>query len=232
MRTQRISRIATVAAAALVLAGGAFLAGCDDHVQVDRDKSIPIQKGQTWAWRPGPVKGSGPAVAARSGRGDRPNSAYRAREDADNPVISRDTLMTRETQDTQAVRDRLKLAFQNTLASKGLVQADDPASATFLVDYHVGIQKRQETVARPVYPPVVCGYYGCWSGWGYWGPTPVVYQRVRFHEGTMVFSLTKANDNRVAFRATSQKVVTRESYSPDELNSAVQHLLKELKPAK
>jgi hypothetical protein len=48
----------------------------------------------------------------------------------------------------------------------------------------------------------------------------------------MVFSLTKANDNRLAFRATSQKVVTRESYSPDEVNSAVQHLLKDLKPAK
>ena len=43
----------------------AALAGCDDHVIVDRDTSIPIRKGMTWAWRP-----SGPAPPAA-------NRAYR-----------------------------------------------------------------------------------------------------------------------------------------------------------
>lgn len=41
------------------------MARCDDHVIVDRDTSIPVRKGMTWAWRP-----SGPAPPAA-------NRAYR-----------------------------------------------------------------------------------------------------------------------------------------------------------
>jgi Domain of unknown function (DUF4136) len=205
-------RFARVIAAGIFVAGTVMLAGCNDHITVDRDPSIPIQRGQTWAWRPAP-------------------SAPQAK--GEGRVISRDVILPQPTLETKLVRDRLKIAFQQTLASKGLVQVDDPSKADFLVDFNVGVQRRQARVATPVYPPaVVCGYYGCWQSWGYWGPAGYVVRNVQFHEGTLVFSLSKANDGRLAFRAISQKVVTPETFSPRQVNEAVKRLLKELKPNK
>ena len=207
-----ISQTKKVVAAASLLLAGIVLVGCNDHIVVDRDPSIPIQRGQTWAWRPAPV------VPARPGEGK---------------IISRDVILPQPTLRTQLVRDRLKMAFQQTLASKGLVQVDDPSKADFLVDFNVGVHRAHARVATPVYPPaVVCGYYGCWQSWGYWGPAGYVVRNVQFHEGTLVFSLKKANDGRLAFRAISQTVVTPESFSPRQVNEAVKHLLKDLKPNK
>jgi hypothetical protein len=205
-------------AIALVV-GCAFLAGCYDNVTVDRDRSIPIQRGMTWAWRPAPAS---------------PEK---------NPVISRDVLPGEQRIDTQVLRDQLKVAFQQTLASKRLVQVDDPAQADFLVDYRVGFQNRRAAVAAPAYPPLVCGYYGCWQGWGwgawdawggwgYWGPPAVMYGTVRYRQGTLIFDLVKRNTNRLAFRAISQSVVTGERFHQSEINGAVRHLLKDLKPHK
>ena len=54
------------------LAGGLFLSGCNDNVEILRDPDIHIKKGMTWAWRPL----NAPEVA---GTGD-------------NRVISRDTI--------------------------------------------------------------------------------------------------------------------------------------------
>lgn len=198
-----------------VLLGGVFLAGCDDHITVDRDPSVSVRKGMTWAWRPqAPPKADRRRVVSRD-------------------VISREYPAPAPDQDSQILRDRLKIAFQQVLSSKGLVQVDDPARADFLVDYHVGIRARRATVATPAYAPVlVCGYYGCWESWGpgYWGP-PEIIRTVRYHEGTLVFSLVRNDDNRLAFRAISQKVVTRESFNPDHAYDAAKHMLKDLKPA-
>jgi len=212
MKNSIVLRFAKYGALALILAGGVALAGCNDHITVQRDPSIPLQRGQTWAWRPAPSE-----MAARP----------------DDPVISRDILLPQQTAETQIVRERLKSAFEQTLTSKGFVQVKDPAKADFVADFNVGVRRRRARVATPVYPPaVVCGYYGCWQSWGYWGPAGYVVRNVQFHEGTLVFSFSKANDNRLAFRAISQRVVTPESFSPDQVRDTVKHLLKDLKPKK
>lgn len=204
-----------------ILVGGVLLAGCDDHITVDRDPSVAIRKGMTWAWRPMAAKAS---QATRQGQ---------------RPVISRDVIPGEDypapvaNPNSQIVRDRLKIAFEQVLASKRLAQVNDPGQADFIVDYSVGIRERRARIATPTYAPIlVCGYYGCWQSWGpgYWGPPEI--RTIRYHEGTLVFSLHRREDRRLAFRAISQKVVTPETYQPHQVYEGVKHLLKDLKPAK
>src|SRR5258707_2153499 len=162
----------------LALASVAFLAGCDEHVVVDSDPSVRVQRGMTWAWRPQPTQQQ--EVRAEGGR----------------KVISRDVITPRSDRaqrefprynDPQKdmVHQRTRIAIEQTLASKGLTQVTDPAAADFLVDYQVGIQGRRGRVTVPVDQPVlVCGYYGCWQSWGYWGPPGYVVRTVHYREGT------------------------------------------------
>lgn len=200
----------------------AVLAGCDDHVTVDRDPSVRIQRGMTWAWRPAPQE-----MRNENGR----------------KVISRDVIPQRNGPSGQRqfpayadpqkdmVHTRTRIAIEQTLASKGLTLVTDPGTADFLVDYQVGVQSRRERVAVPVDQPVlVCGYYGCWQSWGYWGPTGYAVQTVRYREGTIVFDLVRRGDDRMAYRATYQKLLDWNSLDQEHVNGGVKKMLKELKP--
>jgi hypothetical protein len=196
--------------------GAAFaLSGCDDHVTFDRDPSVPIRKGMTWAWRPasGTAFGAERPVVSRDEIS--PNREYRRNRDWENDIV----------------RNRIARAFEQNLTAKGLIQVSDPANADFLVDFQFGVQRRRERVATPVYPTgLVCGYYGCWNG--FYGPPGVVVHTVRYHEGTIVFDLVERDRNRLAYRAVRENVVTRKSFAQDEVNEGARHLLKGLKPTK
>jgi Domain of unknown function (DUF4136) len=207
---------------AAVLLGGMVLAGCDDNsVEVLRDPDVRIAKGMTWAWRP-----MTPASPAAERSGD------------NRPVVSRDVitpnpppqhLESNRDWNTEANRDTLKLAIERALKAKGLVQTPNPASADFLVDYHVAVKTQRATAIYPGYPGVVCGPYGCWSGWG-WGPPEVQYRTVRWHEGTFVLDIALQNPNKLAYRAISQKdLKNKPIISSSQAEAAVSHLLKGLK---
>ena len=210
---------------AVVLAGGVVLAGCDDNVEVLRDPEVRVAKGMTWAWRP--MNSSAPAAP---------------RQDADGrPVLSRDVITTspppqhmESSRDwnTEANRKQLQDAIERALKSKGLVQSKDPAAADFLVDYHVAVRTQKATVRTAYpggYPGVMCGPYGCWSGWG-WGPPEVEYQTVRYHEGIFVLDIALRNPKKLAYRAISQKEMNNKStISSYQAEEAVNHLLKGLK---
>lgn len=195
-----------------VLLGGLVLGGCDDNVEVIRDPDIHITKGMTWAWRP-------MGVPAQAGR----------------PVISRDVitnpapappppprLESNRDWNTEANRNQLRAAIESALKSKGLVQANDSATADLLVDYHVAVNTRNATVQN-VYP-------GWGWGWG-WGPPEVEFQNVRISEGTFVIDLALRNPKKLAYRAISQKSMSNKAtISPYQAQEAVNHLLKALKP--
>src|SRR5882724_2326253 len=110
----RIGRLPLLAASIFLC--GLGLAGCDEHVEIIRDRDIPILKHQTWAWRPAPV-----------------------RQEAKNerPVISRDVLGRRPPAATEPdpaneiVRKELRTAIERHLTEKGLLPARDPAAADF-----------------------------------------------------------------------------------------------------
>jgi hypothetical protein len=207
-----------------VLVGGLALVGCDDNVEVIRDPQIKVAKGMTWAWRP-----TGP-----------PPVAPVAKRDADGrPVTSRDVITPQPSQrlesnrdwNTEENRQKLQAAIESGLASKGLTKVADPAIADFLVDYHVAVKTQRATVQSVYpggYPGVMCGPYGCWSGWG-WGPPEVAYQNVRWHEGTFVLDLALREPKKLAYRAISRRELNKPQISPYQADEAVKHLLKGLK---
>lgn len=222
-------RAASAVLMAGLLSGGLFLTGCDDNsVEIIRDPDIRVTKGMTWAWRP-VNEPEGGRRAAEGGR----------------PVISRDVI-TPEGQpqpaprqrlesnrdwNTEANRDTLKSAIAKNLQSKGLTQVTDPAVADFWVDYHVAVKTQNATVEHvyPGYPGVVCGPYGCWSGWG-WGPPEVAFQNVRYHEGTFVIDVALREPKKLAYRAISRKELNnKHTITPYQADEAVKHLLKGLK---
>ena len=205
-------RFDLLALSLLAIGAGIGLSGCDDHVRVDRDPTVVIRKGMTWAWRP-----------------SSPQRAY------DRRVVSRDIPPSREDRrnpdwENDIVRNRIARAFERNLNAQGLVEVSDPANADFLVDFQFGVQRRRERVATPVYPAgLVCGYYGCWNG--FYGPPGVAVHTVRYHEGTIVFDLVEHSRNRLAYRAVRENVVTRKSFTQDEVDEGAKHLLKGLKPS-
>jgi hypothetical protein len=212
---------------ATVLLGGMVLIGCNDNVEVLRDPDVKIAKGMTWAWRP-----VTPPPAAQGARGN-----------DGRPVVSRDVITPNPAPEqhmesnrdwnTEANRDQLKSAIERAMRSKGLVQAPDPATADFLVDYHVAVKTQKATVGSVYpgygYPGLVCGPYGCWSGWG-WGAPEVEYRTVRWHEGTFVLDIALRSPRKLAYRAISQKELkNKPTITPYQAEEAVNHLLKGLK---
>jgi len=207
-----------------------FLVGCDEYVQVTRDRDVRIARNATWAWRPAVDE----AAAAREPRS------------ADNrPVTSRDDLRrdqraqpARRDPDAndEVVRGRVKTAIEQTLTSKGFKQVSDPAAADFLVDYKFAVNRQNATV--PVgyggaYPGLVCGPFRCWESWGY-GPAYVGYEKIHFREGTIVFDWVQQSTKHLAYRAVGEKPVRRDAFSltQNDINDLVHHLLKDLKPGK
>jgi len=221
MRWIGVLRSKAVLPCAAVLACAAVFAGCDEHIVVDRDPGVRIQKGMTWAWRPQPQQ-------------------QEARSESGRKVISRDVISPRDKRpqrefpnhsQNDIVHTRTRITIEQTLKSKGLTEVSDPAAADFLVDYQVGVQGRRERVAVPVDPPVlVCGYYGCWQSWGYWGPPGYAVRTVHYREGTIVFDLVRQADNKMAYRATYEKPLDWNGLDQEHVNSGVKKMLKELKP--
>jgi uncharacterized protein DUF4136 len=208
---------------AAVLLGGMLVSGCNDNVEVLRDPDIRVAKGMTWAWRPM----APPPQAQRDSEG--------------RPVMSRDVitpapppqqhLESNRDWNTEANRDRLKEAIEKALKSKGLVQVPDPATADFLVDYHVAVKTQRATVGTvyPGYPGLACGPFGCWSGWG-WGPPELEYRNVAWHEGTFILDIALSNPRKLAYRAISQKELkNKPTITPYQAEEAVNHLLKGFK---
>lgn len=205
----------TTLTAAVALSCVFLLAGCDERVQIIRDRDVHFARHATWAWRP-----------------------MESRTRDSRRVISRDEVnrgetVTRDTDaENDALRGKVKNAIAETLQEKGFREVSDPAAADFLVDYHLAIRRRNVTVAYPG-PALMCGPFGCYDGWG-WGPGPVGYERVHFREGTIVLDLVPRGSNTPAYRAIGEKPVHRDafSFSQHEVNDMVHRLLRDLRSSK
>jgi hypothetical protein len=220
MLSQMLLRARAPFFAAGAIACAVLLVGCDEYVQITRDRDVHIGRHATWAWRP---------AQEENRRGSRPVVSR--------DVITRNEAVTREDNaDNDALRDKVKAAVERNLSEKGLKEVSDPATADFLVDFHIAVRRRHMTVERVypgAYPGLVCGPFGCYSGWGY-GPAAVGYENIRFREGTIVVDVVQNPANHLVYRAVGEKPVRRDtfSFSQDEVNGLVHHLLKDLKPSK
>ena len=213
--TNRKSSLIAVSA----LLSALLLAGCDEYVQITRDPDVPIHKLATWAWRP--------AEQANA----RDSRAVISRD-----MISRDETVVRDSDaDNEMVRQRVKTAIEQTLASKGLTQISNAQAADFLVDYHFAVERRNVTVpaAYGGYPGVVCGPYGCWQSWG-WGPAAVGYQNIRFRQGTIVFDFIQRSTKHLVYRAVGEKPVHYNTFTltQGDIHALVHRLLEDLRTQK
>jgi hypothetical protein len=61
-----------------------------------------------------------------------------------------------------------------------------------------------------------------------------IWLHIRFREGTIVLDVVQSPTNHLIYRAVGEKPVRRDtfSFSQDEVNGLVHHLLKDLKPSK
>ncbi len=201
--------------AAGALLGMVLLAGCDEHITVVRDTSIPIPQHATWAWRPAPPAPKNPVISRD----------VISRNGAESETVARE-----ENAETETLRLQIKIGIERTMSAKGFVRVDDSQAADFLVDYHAGLRRHNVRVAYAEPYPVVCGYWGCWNTYpgGYWGPPG--YETIRYREGTIVFDMTKRKTNGLAFRAVGYKEMNRPTFSQENINDAVRHLLQDLRP--
>ena len=225
MRPMALRSVRAWGLGVFALGCAAVLAGCNDHLTVDHDPSVKIQKGMTWAWRP------------------MPQQTADAHNNGERRVISRDVIPTRGAPAPQRnfpahsdpekdmIHMRTRIAIEQTLASKHLKQVTDPDAADFLVDYQVGVENKRERVAQPVNPPVlVCGYYGCWQSWGYWAPAGYVYRTEHYSEGSIVFDLVHGADDKLAYRAVYGKKLDEKGMDQQHVTSGVQKMLEKLQP--
>jgi Domain of unknown function (DUF4136) len=232
--------LGSVSTAKRLLSAGAFLsllfvAGCDDRVQITRDRDVRIPRNATWAWRPAAEE----APAARDNRGGDnrtgDNRSVISRDEPTRPSRNQPAARVPDPND-EIVRGRVKTAIEQTLTSKGFKQVSDPGAADFLVDYKFAVNRHSATV--PVgygggYPGLVCGPFRCWESWGY-GPAFVGYENIHFREGTIVFDWVQQGTRHLVYRAVGEKPVRRDAFSltQDDINDLTHHLLKDLKSGK
>jgi hypothetical protein len=221
MLGQRLAKARTPLFAAAFMACGVLLAGCDEYVHITRDRDVRIDRHATWAWRP--------VQEESSRRGSRPVTSR--------DEITRGETITRDNDaDNDILRGKVKSAIERNLTEKGLKEVSDPEDADFLVDFHIAVRRRNMTVERVypgAYPGLMCGPFGCYSGWG-WGPAAVGYEHIRFREGTIVVDVLQNSTNHLVYRAAGEKPVRRDTFTftQNEVNGLVHHLLKDLKPGK
>jgi len=202
LRQKNLKRLLTAAA----IVGVVFLVGCDEYVHIVRDHDIRIPKHATWAWRP-----------AEEARNTPPPATAPARE----PSAEDDVM-----------RQKVKTAIEQTLASKGFQQTD-PAQAEFLVDYKFAVRRQSETVpAYGGYPGLVCGPFRCW--YGAYGPAFVGYENIHFRAGMIVFDWTQKDTRHLVYRAVGEKPVDRDAFSlsQDQINGLTHKLLSQLNAGK
>ncbi len=220
MRFQRFGSPKAALLAASALACAVLLTGCDEYVRITRDRDARIPRHATWAWRPVPEEGN-----------RRDSRRFISRDD-----LRRGETVREDNADNDVLRGKVKSAVERDLSDKGFKQASDPDSADFLVDFHIAVRRRNMTVERVypgAYPGLVCGPFGCYSGWGY-APAAVGYENIRFREGTIVIDAVRYPADHLIYRAVGEKPVRRDtfSFSQEEVNGLVHHLLKDLKPLK
>jgi Domain of unknown function (DUF4136) len=127
---------------------------------------------------------------------------------------------------------RVSDAIKADLLSKGYVQATDPATADFTVDFTLGVRERTDVNAYPdpyAGPAWGWGVQGWWGG-PYWGTSVDVRQ---YHEGTLSVDIFDAHSHRPVWHGWAKKELTRSDMenSTQSIRNAVASVLAQFPPA-
>lgn len=134
--------------------------------------------------------------------------------------------------DNDIIQARIRTAVDTALQAKGF-RLTDPATATLLVRYHIGLQNRTETrvdtFGGP--PPMACGIRGCIGGfgWGMYGaPMDVDVRNINYVEGTVMLDLVDRASGKLAWRATSTQRVDQSHAEQAQVNAIFANLVSPL----
>jgi Domain of unknown function (DUF4136) len=127
---------------------------------------------------------------------------------------------------------RVSDAIKADLLSKGYVQATDPATADFTVDFTIGVRERIDVNAYPdpyAGPAWGWGAPGWWGG-PYWGTSVDVRQ---YHEGTLSVDIFDAHSHRPVWHGWAKKELTPSDVknSTQPIQNAVASVLARFPPA-
>jgi hypothetical protein len=127
---------------------------------------------------------------------------------------------------------RVSDAIKADLLSKGFVQASDPSTADFTVDFTVGVHERTDVNTYPdpyAGPGWGWGRRGWWGG-SYWGNDVDVRQ---YREGTLSIDVFDAHSHRPVWHGWAKKELTRSDIenSTQTIQTAVDSILAKFPPA-
>jgi len=192
-----MTKLRTLTTTAIGLLAGALLSFAGLAAEARPAGKVAILTAQAWTVTPGATYAWAPSMT-----------------DAD-PRVANDI-----------VQARMRAAVDSALAAKGLIRVDNPAAATLMVSYRVGVEDKVEThVDSFGRPATVCGFRGCFVARGY-GATMVDVDR--FVEGTLVLDLTHRESGRLVWRAASRKHVTRRDAGQARLNAVLAAMTRSL----
>lgn len=128
------------------------------------------------------------------------------------------------------IQQRIVSAFDSALAAKGYRRVSNPTQATLLVSYYVGLNYRQDVRVEDIGPhsSVGCGFRGCVSGWGFYGPPTLSLETINYTEGTVILDLVDQASGQLAWRATSQQRVDRSDADQVRLNAIAADMIRTL----
>ena len=137
--------------------------------------------------------------------------------------------------DNDIIQARIKAGVDAALQSKGYRPAD-PSTATLLVQYHIGLQNKQDTSVDTfgggMGPAgVACGIRGCIGGfgWGMYGPPmDIDVRHTDYVEGTVMLDLIDRASGKLAWRATSTKRLDQKDADQAGVNAIFADMVKTL----
>ncbi len=163
-----------------------FLAGCSSiTVNYDYDTTTNFAQYRTYKWAPDP---SSPTMAQNA-----------------NQASQRSGLLS----------NRIKIAVDNVLATKGLTLSD--GDTDLMVVFHVGTQEKIQVTDW--------GYRYSDYYWGYGGRQMDVYQ---YQEGQMIIDLVEENGHNLVWRGTGKGVVDQSTRSPEEMQARINDVVAQI----
>ena len=139
--------------------------------------------------------------------------------------------------DNDIVRDRMESAIERAMTAKGYRKAD-AATADILLAYHVGIRDGSETrvdqTPSVMAPPVMCGRFGCSSGyrWGYYGAPAVSVREIQYTEGSLMVNVHDRATEKLVWRAVYDQRLTGKGGDQTTFDKAAAAALKTLPAAR
>jgi Domain of unknown function (DUF4136) len=178
-----------------------FTSGCGTlRVDVDRDSTILIPAGATWAWGPEPAPKQPDELDPRVNNSIIHGRVQRSVEEVLGEKGFRQTDPGRAdflVEYRVGVRDRREM----------VTQAIGPPPGS-------------------VYGPY--GRWGPGWAWGYYGPPAVTTREIRYTEGALMIELVQRSTGKLAFRTTGTDSITREDGSDQAVLDVVRRILRDL----